>query len=245
MTHLDAEIMALVALGERAASQQERAHVESCDRCARELESLRNAVRVGRQAGRETLERPDAVVWDRVLAEISDEEDEPGPRAIPGRAASDQAAPVTPSPTITWRRIRVWALAAMFALGAIAGVLIDRLVVQPDSGTDTVARAELDPLPEFPEASAGTARLHQDGDALILTVDLTSDAAEGYREVWLLSDDAQQLVSLGVLTGDSGDFEVPPHIDLDVFTLVDVSDEAYDGDPSHSGVSIVRGELTS
>ena len=50
-------------------------------------------------------------------------------------------------------------------------------------------------------------------------------------------------MSLGLLEGASGRFVVPDGIDLDEFTLVDVSAEPVDGDPAHSGDSIVRGEL--
>ena len=64
------------------------------------------------------------------------------------------------------------------------------------------------------------------------------------REVWLIRSDASGLVSLGLLEGDSGRFVVPDGIDLDEFTLVDVSAEPVDGDPAHSGDSIVRGELS-
>jgi hypothetical protein len=53
--------------------------------------------------------------------------------------------------------------------------------------------------------------------------------------------DASGLLSLGLLEGTSGRFAVPAGIDLDQFTLVDVSAEPVDGDPSHSGDSIVRG----
>ena len=62
------------------------------------------------------------------------------------------------------------------------------------------------------------------------------------REVWLIRSDASGLAGLG-LYGSSGRFAVPEGIDLDEFTLVDVSAEPVDGNPAHSGDSIVRGEL--
>ncbi|HEU4758159.1 MAG TPA: anti-sigma factor, partial [Agromyces sp.] len=76
-------------------------------------------------------------------------------------------------------------------------------------------------------------------------VDLDAAVPAGdVREVWLIRTDASGLVSLGLLEGDSGRFVVPDGIDLGEFTLVDVSAEPVDGDPAHSGDSIVRGELT-
>jgi hypothetical protein len=48
-----------------------------------------------------------------------------------------------------------------------------------------------------------------------------------------------------MLHGESGTFAVPAGLDLDRFRLVDVSDEPRDGNPAHSGDSIVRGALRS
>jgi anti-sigma-K factor RskA len=69
------------------------------------------------------------------------------------------------------------------------------------------------------------------------------EQGDGFREVWLIKADASALVSLGVLEGSTGVFEVPDGIDLREYVLVDISLEPEDGDPDHSGDSIVRGEL--
>jgi hypothetical protein len=55
--------------------------------------------------------------------------------------------------------------------------------------------------------------------------------------------DVSGLVSLGTLDGSSGRFDLPAGLDLDQFSVVDVSEEQFDGDPAHSGDSIVRGPL--
>lgn len=68
-------------------------------------------------------------------------------------------------------------------------------------------------------------------------------SADGYREVWLIASDLSGLVSLGVLQGQEGRFDIPAGLDLEKFSLVDVSEEHFDGDPAHSGDSIVRGPL--
>ena len=70
-------------------------------------------------------------------------------------------------------------------------------------------------------------------------------SADGYREVWLIADDLSSLTSLGVLEGSQGRFDIPDDLDLAAFPLVDVSQEPLDGDPAHSGDSIVRGPLTA
>jgi hypothetical protein len=83
----------------------------------------------------------------------------------------------------------------------------------------------------------------QSDGARVVDVTLTAPDAGGFREVWLISSDASQLVSLGVLRGSEGSFTIPDGLDLGRFALVDVSEEPFDGDPAHSGDSIVRGEL--
>jgi len=51
------------------------------------------------------------------------------------------------------------------------------------------------------------------------------------------------MVPLGVVSPGSQTFELPADLDLGQFPLVDVSVEPLDGDPTHSGVSVARGEL--
>lgn len=46
-----------------------------------------------------------------------------------------------------------------------------------------------------------------------------------------------------MLDGTDGRFTVPADIDLAEYSLVDISEEPDDGDPQHSGDSIVRGPL--
>jgi len=62
--------------------------------------------------------------------------------------------------------------------------------------------------------------------------------------VLLAGSDASELISLGILSGTSGTFTIPDGLDLGTFDLVDVSEEPFDGDPQHSGDSIVRGSLS-
>ena len=71
----------------------------------------------------------------------------------------------------------------------------------------------------------------------------TQVSAGGFREVWLLTPDVSGLISVGTLEGTSGRFDLPDGLDLDEFSVVDVSEEQFDGNPAHSGDSIVRGPL--
>ena len=106
-----------------------------------------------------------------------------------------------------------------------------------------VAEATLDGFPAH-EGARGVALLEEvDGrNQVVVTLDATVPD-DGYREVWLLADDGSDLVSLGVLEGSEGVFDVPADVDLAKFSVVDVSQEADDGDQTHSGDSIVRGAL--
>ena len=54
------------------------------------------------------------------------------------------------------------------------------------------------------------------------------------------------MISLGTIGSGAQTvtFPVPAGIDPEVFSLVDISDEPIDGDPTHSKVSILRGELS-
>lgn len=106
-----------------------------------------------------------------------------------------------------------------------------------------VAEATLDGFPGH-EGAVGAAVLEDvDGhNRVVVSLD-ASVPDDGYREVWLIAEDGSDLVSLGVLEGREGEFDVPADVDLDTFRLVDISQEEEDGNPAHSGDSIVRGAL--
>ncbi|GAA2982732.1 hypothetical protein JOD63_002461 [Microbacterium terrae] len=288
MSHLDPEQIALLALGEAAASLADCAHLRECEICAAEIDELKVTVEVARTTAADVgLESPPDRVWDAIAAEVglgsaasaagaavadaafppphgtpsslsgsapqddadTDTDAAPGdPRdAAPAPSAyRDTGAAVSDRPAAgrTGRRARgLFALAASLAL--VAGVGIGAWVINAVNQPTTVAQAALDPFPDHPDA-AGVADVEvaRDGSrALVVSVE-GGVVADTYREVWLIRNDAGALISLGVLDGDSGTFAVPDGVDLDEYSLVDVSVEPIDGDPAHSGDSIVRGELT-
>ncbi len=80
----------------------------------------------------------------------------------------------------------------------------------------------------------------------MLQLDLSEDDlpdADGFFEVWLLGEETGSMVSLGPLRGD-GRYAIPAGVDIAVFPTVDVSVEPPDGDPTHSGNSLLRGTLS-
>jgi hypothetical protein len=105
-----------------------------------------------------------------------------------------------------------------------------------------VARAELEPLAGYTARGAAEVDVLPDGTRQLVVRTDPADV-DGFKEVWLLAPDAQGMISLGVMAGDEAVFVLPENVDVSRFPVVDVSNEPVDGDPTHSGDSIVRGTL--
>ncbi|MGW6128429.1 anti-sigma factor domain-containing protein [Cellulomonas sp. NPDC055163] len=164
-----------------------------------------------------------------------------GPAPAVGGTAGDGLAPVVELK----RRRTAWVAAAAAAglvVGGVGGALwMDR--VRADESAAVVAEVALDPLPGWSASGDAFVEQTSDGDRT-LVVTLDGDVDEGaFREVWLIDRDVTKLVSLGVLEGSDGRFSIPAGLDLAEFPVVDVSEEPFDGDPAHSGDSIIRGVL--
>lgn len=148
---------------------------------------------------------------------------------------------------------------AFFAAAAAAVVVVIGALVVAASGNDS---------PSF--EVVGDARLDwQEGfvdEGAELTVDATilgTDSAQAIQlnaaalppragedlELWLIGIDAAgelTISTLGIIESDAdGTYEVPDDFDSSAFdtVLVDISYEPRDGDETHSGASIVRGEI--
>lgn len=233
MSHLDPERLTLLAIGEPD-TDQERAHLDTCDECALELAQLQYTVAVGRStATLGELEAPPARVWQRITDELG----------LGGAAADGEPEASAPAPA---PRRRGWTkgLLALAATVAIAFAAIGTWVVMQQPQPTQIAAATLDAFPAHPTA-VGEAVVIEDPDG-VREVKVTLDDAQvedGFREVWLITADASALVSLGVMEGDEAVFPVPADVDLHEYVLVDVSLEPSDGNPGHSGDSIVRGQL--
>jgi hypothetical protein len=255
MSHLDDEKIALIAMGEPAGSDADMQHLVECESCAAEVADMSRVALVARSSVVEgDLEAPPADVWSRIHGELkltdavaadpASVAPEPEPVSEPDAADAEPLRHRTRTRSRRRSSASVWILAASMALVVAigAGVWIARSLT-PSSAV--IASAELAAFPDHPDA-VGQAEIDDDGDGRrTLTVTLEGDElADGdYREVWLIREDGQALISLGVLDDASGTFRVPDGVDLDEYRLVDISFEPVDGDPAHSGDSIVRGEL--
>jgi hypothetical protein len=114
----------------------------------------------------------------------------------------------------------------------------------------TVAEAAIanDGLP-VPIAGSGTAVLKQHGDNQYLELelpDLESGDPNSIYEVWMIDTDVVGMISVGNLTttgGETARIDLPDTIDHSAFPVIDISVEPLDGDPTHSGQSVLRGVL--
>ena len=137
-------------------------------------------------------------------------------------------------------------LAAAAAVVVIVGGIAITAGLQQAPSAEVLAAAELDALPDWAGATGeAVVEVSGDGERNVVVTMATEADVDGYREVWLISEDLSALVSIGVLEGEDGRFVIPEGIDLEDYPLVDISDEPLDGNPHHSGNSIVRGTLES
>lgn len=260
MPHIDEETLALLALGEDVLDDAARAHLAACPVCAAAAADLGRVAELARSGpGPDALVAPDPRVWGRVHAELGLSrvpDDLGGPPAGPAVSAPvAPAAAAAPSADATReadvvpfrpRRTRTWLAAAAaclaLLLGVAGGVWWERRQAAPPE--TVVATTDLEALPGWAGAS-GVARVEEAPDGrrqVVVSLDAPVPAG-AFREVWLLTPDVSGLVSLGVLEGAEGRFDVPEGLDLAAYPVVDVSEEPLDGDPTHSGDSVVRGTL--
>lgn len=238
-------------------------HLSGCPNCAATLDRFRSVSAT--LGGPSLLVHPPASVWASIEAQIA------GPGNLlepPGRVwqgiEAELTAPdrrggdvTTATPTLVAiedapaghrrgaRRLATWPtrIAAGF-IGLIvgAGGVFAWQTIWPR--TEQVAFTQLIPLPD--KVGSGTAaldRTSRGGDVLTVDVSKLHSSSSGFLEVWLLAPDAKKMVSLGNLLGSRTTFTLPAGLDVADYPLVDISFEPYDGNPLHSGNSIVRGQL--
>ena len=220
MAHCEPQTLSLIALGEQP-SADDALHLVTCDSCRRDWESMRATVDVARDLDDELLTPPDHV-WAAIAEEIS--------------ADSGTVVPMR-----SRRRTAPWiALAA--AVGVVLGGAIGASVMR-STPPEIVASVPLEPLAEY--SAAGTASVEVVDGTEMLAVDVTGlPATDGYFEVWLLAPDSSSMIALGTLGPDEkAVLPLPAGVSLADYPVVDISAEPYDGDPTHSTDSVVRGTL--
>lgn len=243
MQHLDPDAAGLAALGEPL-EPWSREHLGQCGTCAADVDELRSVVAIAKAEGAvAVLERPDPAVWEAVQAEL-------GLQAVGGESGVEPAAnvrslaPVRDRPGRGRRQVSTRWLAVAAGVGILAGggALWGWETLRSGENSVVLAQAELDPLPGFTGSGEATISRAENGTRS-LDVDLVGATPEGFRQVWLIAPDLQEMYSVGLLDAEHGSFAVPADIDLSQYPIVDISDEPFDGDPTHSSVSMVRGTI--
>jgi hypothetical protein len=199
-----------------------------------EVEGLRQVVA--------RLEAMPEEAWDPV---------EPPPLRMPAEGGEPSAAGPRRRrlrlPTLTLRPVAATGLATLLlAIGVGAGLLIgvNEGGGSPDGSVDLV----LNRIDDGPASAHGDVLLA--GNEQRATLEIGGlDPSDGGRfyELWLLDDDGR-MISLGSFAvGEDGEVEVdlPLPVEPDRYQYFDVSLQEDNGDPAHSGVSVLRGPTSS
>ena len=247
--HTNPDLLALLALGEDAGTEEDLVHIAECSGCRAELAALTAAAGTARRTTeRDVLVAPRPEVWQRISHELH-------LQPVPSLQAATSAAPA-PAAAATplaaaaeprsQRRTRMAAFALAAVLALVAGIGLGANLDRILPGEREQVSVQLNALPGW-SGSQGRATIEEDRDGnRVLVVQASSpEPSTGPREVWLTNSQADPMFAMGFLQADgSGRFPIPSSMDLNEFRLVDISQEPeHDHDPGHSGKSILRGKL--
>jgi hypothetical protein len=259
--HPDPERLALAALPAEPRDPEIEAHLPGCTECRGHLTALRRTVELAR-TGHADSAAPPPRVWQAILDELNEPAAEPaaepatGAGPLPSPRVAVLQAPAARQPR-RWRSLAVpiAAAAAGLAIGMGVGFGLaptDSAPAPAPAPPPTTLLAQLQPIgPADPGATGTVDGLNApDARELVIHVSGVTDTEGGdYLEAWLIDPLGTRLVSLGALTrsadgGYEGAFSVPADLPMATFNTVDVSVERWDGDPSHSRNSLLRGSMT-
>ncbi|RKN49436.1 anti-sigma factor [Micromonospora endolithica] len=269
MQHLDHDRLVFLALGESEADSGESTHLDTCEHCRVEVETLQHVAGLGAGTqGLRDLPDPPEHVWQGIMTEIraaeslpslaevrsqqqagteqrSGESDRNGDGDRPGGPGGGVVLAPSSRRRGRWSR---WASTAVTAVAAAAiGVVGTLAVLDPDDSEPApqvvVASAPLAAYGATPPDANGEARVFDNGRLHLHVANLPD--VPGYYEVWLINPTNMEMFSVGVLGGGSDELlPLPPNVDLEAYSVVDVSAEAFDNETAHSGNSLLRGTLT-
>lgn len=246
--HLDPDELTDLALGPDARpTPVQHAHLARCPACRDELGQLRRVVRAARAVSTDDLlTAPPDEVWRSISAELESD-------TAPHRQTGSGDTPPMPGGRDgsggrgpAWlRRSALAVAAASLVVGVLLGSAVTAWRLDDDTPrAETSTAGRLAPL-AVPRA-AGTVRLIRGSEAgQEVTVTVTGlPRTDGYYEVWLMDRSHTRLVAMGVLGPDgTATLPLPTRIDLGRYPLIDVSAQEDNGNPAHSGRSVVRGPL--
>ncbi|HET8988135.1 MAG TPA: anti-sigma factor [Humibacillus sp.] len=273
MSHPTEDELVDLAVGDDARDESVSAHVDACDECRATVAELRRTADLMATAPPYAAwQAPSPSVWDRINDQLTTDEltdhqtDDPtdgptGPATQPPSAvaaAPTGAEPATPhtDDELGSRRARThdrerrgrgraigWG-AGLAAASLAIGLLAGRAIWQPETPAQPVAQVALATLDTKQDEGKATVVRSDQGLDLTVATATPLDAGNGYLEVWLLNADGKRMVSVGVLApGDKASFPISQTLIDEGYVIVDISREKFDGSPTHSGDSLLRGKL--
>ena len=252
---------------ERARLLVAQAHVAGCARCTAEVTELARAVDLGRLGDLGELPPAPERVWQSISAELGLPADPPTGQLTPRPAFSPRPAGRS---RLLLTAAAVVLLAAGVFIGVFTRgsggqatttppttppttsitTVTATVSITPSTGPGPVsAVATLKIVPGGPGTGSeyGSAHLITATSGPQLTVQASGlPAIAGNYEVWLFGPTGR-MVDMGALSPDgpssTGTFAVPHGIDPAEYATIDISVQQPDGNPAHSGKSVLRGRL--
>lgn len=154
--------------------------------------------------------------------------------------------PGTPPSGVVKRRVLPWLVPLLTAvLGVALGLGIGLgwgRWWQPQP--TVIASAALVATGDWPTSTGNaTVEVTPQGERYVTAWVSTPPPRDGYRQVWLVTEDGTGFYPLGAMIGDERRFPLPPGLDLSVYPTVEVSYQLIDGKPAHTGNTMLRGQL--
>ena len=239
------EQLALAALREPLPAD-DAAHLADCPQCQAEVVSLQrgvDALTVPEFATAGAPLAPPPRVWDAIAAAT-------GVSVSPSSSPALVSVPSRPEPTAppaaedNVRELRPRRGRLLLAAAAVAVVAAGAGAIALN-GDDEVPLASTPLEPLAATEASGTATVVEDEDgSRWLRIELEAPDADGaYYEAWLADASAVGMVGMGSVHPGTTTLPVPEELDLSEWPTVEISVEPLDGDPGHSGTSLVRGAL--
>lgn len=182
-------------------------------------------------------EKPDISVWNAIANGLSDEVD------VGQVAPVVQLDPVAKtSNVVSLDSRRTFGKRFAIMTGVAAAILLVAVPLTIAFRGESTQRAELAALGGF----GGLGEAELSGRDLTVELEGLTPLEDGATyDLWLLDlegGEVEDLRWIGFADAD-GTFTIPEDVDLSEFSTVDISIEPDDGDPDHSGDSVLRGGL--
>lgn len=181
---------------------------------------------------------PPPQVWNNVLAEMEI------------AVASEEATARRKTARFpASRQTSTLLLSAAAAVLLLVGVSVAFLATRDDAvpPAEQLASASMTDVGlQIPTNESAEAVVLCEGENCFVEVTLTAIPSAGFEadlELWVINSDVTDMHSLGIVS-ESGRFELPDGVSYENFPIVDISVEPRDGEPAHSGQSMLRGVLS-